>query len=133
TDPVTSASGLFHFDDNGQAYINGQLIVDDTGGGASNFDLTLDPGLFVVGENLVAVHGIDTIAPDNSIGVNMTINTVPEPAVLGLLSCACLAMRRPARVAITRVGCAASSAQRRCHVSLRECRRLRRARRHHLR
>src|SRR5436190_2099273 len=53
TDPVTSASGLFHFDDNGQAYINAQLIVDDTGGGASNFDLTLDPGLFVVGENLV--------------------------------------------------------------------------------
>src|SRR5262245_50860658 len=40
--PVTDASGIFHFDDNGQLYINGQQLIDDTGGGASNFNLTLD-------------------------------------------------------------------------------------------
>ncbi len=93
-DAVTDASGLFHFDDNGQAYINGQLIIDDTGGGASNFNLTLDPSLFVAGQNLIAIHGIDTIAPDNSIGVNMTINTVPEPACIGMLAGGCLLLSR---------------------------------------
>ena len=30
--------------------------------GAGTFDVTLDPSLFVVGENLIAVHGINTIA-----------------------------------------------------------------------
>ena len=45
---VTDASGVFHFDDNGQAYINGSLLIDDHGGGASNFNLALDPGIFGV-------------------------------------------------------------------------------------
>jgi len=96
-DAATAASGTFHFDDNGQAYINGQLIVDDTGGGASNFNLTLDPTLFVVGQNLIAIHGIDTIAPDNSVGVNMTITTVPEPAAAGMLGVAAMLLSRSHR------------------------------------
>ena len=82
-DVATAASGNFHFDDNGQAYINGQMIIDDTGGGASNFNLTLDPSLFVVGQNLIAIHGIDTIAPDNSVGVNLTLTALPEPTAAG--------------------------------------------------
>src|SRR5205823_11769570 len=81
------ASGLFHLDDNGDVFINGTQIIDDHGGGASNFDLTLDPSLFRVGQNLIAVHGIDTIAPDNSIGVNMSIDVVPEPSTLGGMAC----------------------------------------------
>jgi hypothetical protein len=93
-DVATAASGNFHFDDNGQAYINGQLIIDDTGGGASNFNLTLDPSLFVVGQNLIAIHGIDTIAPDNSVGVNMTVTTLPEPTAAGVLAVATLLSRR---------------------------------------
>ena len=96
TRPVTDASGVFHFDDNGQAYINGSLLIDDHGGGASNFNLALDPGIFVTGQNLVAVHGIDTIAPDNSIGVNLSIDVVPEPSsgACGAVGMAWLLARR---------------------------------------
>ena len=83
----TSAEGRFFFDDNGQAYINGTLVVNDTGGGASTFNLQLDPALFHPGPNLVAVHGIDTSGPFNNIAVNMDILTVPEPATTWLLAC----------------------------------------------
>src|SRR3954463_5894823 len=35
----TAASGTFNFDDDGQVYLNGVLIVNDTGGGATTFNL----------------------------------------------------------------------------------------------
>src|SRR5258707_57955 len=69
-----SASGSFYFDDDGQAYLNGTLIVNDTGGGATTVTLPLANSLFVVGDNLIAVHGINTIAPFNTIEVTMTLD-----------------------------------------------------------
>jgi len=46
----------------------------------------LDPSLFHVGENLIAVEGFDKFGPFNNISVDMTINLVPEPggALFGL-------------------------------------------------
>ena len=83
---ATAATATLNFDDNGEAYLNGHLLVEDSGGGASTFNLTIDPSWFTTGDNLIAVHGIDTIAPDCSIGVRMTVTTVPEPAALTVLA-----------------------------------------------
>ena len=89
-DQIVSVTGHFTFDDNGSAWINGTQIINDTGGGASTFDLTLDPLLFQPGDNLIAVWGVNTVAPFNSISVNMTIVQVPEPSA-AVLSAAGLA------------------------------------------
>lgn len=70
----TSASGIFYFDDDGQLYINGTLIVNDTGGGATTFNLQLATNLFVTGQNLIAARGVNTIAPFNSIGVDLKLD-----------------------------------------------------------
>src|SRR6266446_2130446 len=78
----TSGSGTFYFDDDGQVYLNGTLIVNDTGGGATTFNLQLATNLFVVGENLIAVHGINTIAPFNSIAVDMTLDVPTETSLV---------------------------------------------------
>jgi hypothetical protein len=84
--PVASAVGHFGFDDNGELYLNGHLLIDDTGGGATVFDnFTIDPALFVVGNNLMAMHGIDTIAPFNSLNAQLPITLAPEPGCAWLL------------------------------------------------
>src|SRR6185503_17455653 len=70
----TSASGTFSFDDDGEGYINGVLVANDPGGGATTLNVQLATNLFVVGENLVAVRGINTIAPFNSISVNLGLD-----------------------------------------------------------
>jgi len=77
-----SASGTFNFDDDGQVYLNGTLIVNDTGGGATTFNLQLATNLFVVGTNLIAVHGINTIAPYNNIGVDMALDVSTETSLI---------------------------------------------------
>ena len=69
--PIGNATGTFFFDDNGEAYINGRLIVADTTPGATTFLPTLDPTIFNVGSNLVAVHGIDTIPPFSNVAVDL--------------------------------------------------------------
>jgi hypothetical protein len=79
----TSASGTFIFDDDGELYINGTLVVADPGGGATSFNLQLDTNLFVAGENLVAVHGIDTHTPYNNISVEMALDVPPETILIG--------------------------------------------------
>src|SRR5436305_6352064 len=73
---VASATGTFGFDDDGDAWINGAQIVHDANGSASNSSFTpvLDPSLFHVGENLIAVEGFDKFGPFNNISVDMTIN-----------------------------------------------------------
>ena len=78
----TSASGSFYFDDDGQAYLNGTLVVNDTGGGATTTTLQLATNLFVVGENLIAVHGINTIAPYNGIAVDMALDVPTETSLI---------------------------------------------------
>jgi hypothetical protein len=94
-DVVSDAAGNFFFDDNGELYINGHLIINDTGGGSTSFpDVQVDPSFFDVGQNLIAVHGIDTHAPFNNIGVNMTVNTLPEPSNLLFTSLAVLLLFR---------------------------------------
>jgi hypothetical protein len=85
--PVAGALGDFFFDDNGQNYLNGHLIINDTGGGASSFnDVVIDPSFFVVGQNLFAIHGTDTAGPFNNVSANLQITYVPEPGSLALLS-----------------------------------------------
>ena len=79
---VASASGIFGFDDDGDVWINGVHILNDPGGGASTFNLQLDPALFHPGLNLIAVDGFDKIAPFSNISVEMTLNLVPEPGAL---------------------------------------------------
>jgi len=100
TSAVASAIGDFYFDDNGQDYLNGHLLIDDTGGGATHFNgVTIDPSWFVVGQNLFAIHGIDTIAPFAAVAANVQITPVPEPRalLLAILAAACLTLshRRP--------------------------------------
>jgi hypothetical protein len=91
--PVASAIGHFGFDDNGQLYLNGHLLIDDTGGGATVFNnFEIDPSLFVLGDNLLAMHGVDTIAPFNSLNANLPITLLPEPASASLLAAATLAL-----------------------------------------
>jgi len=94
---VSSASGTFFFDDDGDVWINGQHILNDPGGGASTFHLDLDPSLFHPGQNLIAVDGFDKIAPFSNISVEMTINLVPEPGVLsgGVVMTLLVLSRRP--------------------------------------
>jgi len=83
---VASAVGDFYFDDNGENYLNGHLIINDPGGGATNFpNTTIDPTFFTLGENLFAIHGIDTIAPFNNVSANIRITYVPEPGTIALL------------------------------------------------
>ncbi len=96
--PVASAVGHFGFDDNGQLYLNGHLLIDDTGGGATVFNnFTIDPSFFVVGDNLIAMHGIDTIAPFNSLNANLPIALVPEPACAWLLGAGAVGLLRRGR------------------------------------
>ena len=96
--PVESAIGHFGFDDNGQLYLNGHLLIDDTGGGATVYNnFVIDPSLFVVGDNLIAMHGIDTIAPFNSLNAQLPITLVPEPGcawLIGAVAIAFLSRRR---------------------------------------
>jgi hypothetical protein len=96
--PVSNASGTVFFDDNGQLYLNGHLLVDDTGGGASSFDLdSIDPSFFVIGENLLAAHGVDTEAPFSNIGLDLKLTLVPEPSSLALVAAASFLLRRRTR------------------------------------
>jgi hypothetical protein len=96
--PVSSASATVFFDDNGQFYLNGHLLVDDTGGGASSFDLTsIDPSFFVIGENLLAVHGVDTEAPFSNIGIDLTLTEVPEPSSVAMVGAVAVLLRRRGR------------------------------------
>jgi hypothetical protein len=76
--PVLAASTLIWLDDNGQVYINGSKIVDDNGSGGSSYDLTLDPTLFRIGQNLIAIHGVDEYTPYHTVGMELTLS-VPEP------------------------------------------------------
>jgi hypothetical protein len=93
--PVSSAVGDFFFDDNGENYLNGHLIINDTGGGATSFNnVVIDPSFFVVGQNLFAIHGIDTVAPFNNVAANIQITVVPEPAAVGVLSAGMLVLLR---------------------------------------
>ena len=78
----SSASGTFIFDDDGEVYINGTLVLVDPGGGATTFNLLLDTNLFVAGENLIAVHGIDTHTPYNNISVEMSLDVPLETALI---------------------------------------------------
>lgn len=82
--PLAAAAASLSFDDQGEAYVNGTEIESHDTGSAGTFDVTLDPSLFVVGENLIAVHGMNTIAPFNSINETYTLTAVPEP-ISGLL------------------------------------------------
>src|SRR5207253_2424539 len=91
--PVGSDEGIFTLDDNGQVYINGHQIIDDNGTGSSTFDLNIDPSFFNVGQNLIAVHGVDVLTPFHTIGVNLTM-TVPEPASFALIGLAAILLRR---------------------------------------
>jgi hypothetical protein len=96
TSAVASAVGDFYFDDNGQDYLNGHLLIDDTGGGATHFNgVTIDPSWFVVGQNLFAIHGVDTIAPFAAVAANVQITPVPEPPglLLAVLAAAPLFLR----------------------------------------
>ncbi len=96
--PVASAVGHFGFDDNGQLYLNGHLLIDDTGGGATVFNnFVIDPSFFVVGDNLIAMHGIDTIAPFNSLNAQLPITLVPEPACAWLLAASAVGLLARAR------------------------------------
>jgi hypothetical protein len=92
--PVTSAvANHIAFDDNGELWINGTVIVHDTGGGATQYDdVVLDPSLFVPGENLIAMEGFDTSGPFHNVALNMTLTTVPEPSSIALLCIAALAV-----------------------------------------
>ena len=97
---VASAIGDFYFDDNGQDYLNGHLLIDDTGGGATHFNgVTIDPSWFVVGQNLLAIHGVDTIAPFAAVAANIQITPVPEPPalMLAVLAAAALFLRNRSR------------------------------------
>lgn len=98
--PVASALGDFFFDDNGQNYLNGHLIINDTGGGATSFnDVVIDPSFFVVGQNLFAIHGVDTVSPFNNVSANLQITYVPEPASLFVMAAgALLLVRRRRRI-----------------------------------
>jgi hypothetical protein len=75
---VSAAYALIWLDDNGQVYINGTKIVDDNGSGGSSYDLTLDPALFRIGQNLIAIHGADEYTPYHTVGMELTLS-VPEP------------------------------------------------------
>jgi hypothetical protein len=91
---------MIWLDDNGQVYINGTQIVDDNGSGGSSYDLTLDPSLFRVGQNLIAIHGVDKFTPYHTVGMELTL-TVPEPSsgvlVAGLGGAAILRFHRTNR------------------------------------
>ena len=96
--PVSSAVGDFFFDDNGENYLNGHQIINDTGGGATSFNnVVIDPSFFVVGQNLFAIHGIDTVSPFNNVAANIQITVTPEPASVGVLSAGLLLMLRRRR------------------------------------
>lgn len=82
--PVISASADFFFDDNGEGYINGQQVIVNGPSGGARTVVPVDPSLFVVGSNFVAIHGIDTIGPFNNVGLTMTITLVPEPGTVGM-------------------------------------------------
>ena len=87
----------FGFDDDGELYINGVLIEDDHSGAATQFNnMWLNPSLFVQGENLIAMEGINVLPPDNSVNLEIDFNVVPEPASATLVtgSLALLAIRR---------------------------------------
>ena len=73
--PVTSAMANLAFDDDGQVYINGHLVWNDPGGGATRTQMALDPSLFHPGANLIAAHGIDVFTPYHSVDeeINLTI------------------------------------------------------------
>ncbi|MBN2476632.1 MAG: hypothetical protein JXB62_18625 [Pirellulales bacterium] len=85
--PVAAQTAVMRiaFDDDGSAFINGSEVVADQNGHASSFELSIDPSLFVVGANLIAVDGYNRMAPYNNIGVELDITVVPEPSSLGLL------------------------------------------------
>jgi hypothetical protein len=97
TGTVLSAQGLFFFDDDGEAYINGTIVVVNTPTSPNSETIALDPGLFRVGANVVAVHGIDTHTPFNNIAVNMTVTDVPEPAIGELFAATTLLFTRRRR------------------------------------
>jgi hypothetical protein len=82
---VISATGDFYFDDYGSVYINGTLVDTRSSGGAGSSTITLNPSLFVVGENLIAVEGKNASAPDNSIADEIDFVVVPEPSGLAML------------------------------------------------
>ncbi|HVT87592.1 MAG TPA: hypothetical protein VHD56_01960 [Tepidisphaeraceae bacterium] len=90
---VTDASADFFFDDNGEGYINGHLVITDSARGAIHTIVPIDPSFFVIGDNLIAMHGIDTHAPFNNIALSMTITT-PEPASTFVFSFTALLLRR---------------------------------------
>src|SRR4051812_32447619 len=78
---VASGSGIFNFDDDGDVWINGEQLVHDANGSASNstFNIVFDPELFHPGQNLIAVEGFDKFAPFSNISAEINLNLVPEP------------------------------------------------------
>lgn len=90
------ANAEFFFDDNGEGYINGHLVITDSGGGATHTLLSIDPSFFVIGENLIALHGIDTVNPFNNVALSLTVIT-PEPGCAGIVLLAALFARRASR------------------------------------
>ena len=92
TDPVISAFLTGGVDDDADIFINGNQVLSDHSGQASNFG-PLDIASFLVsGVNLIAVHAIDNIpvfGQNHAFVALLTIDTrtnaVPIPGVLSLV------------------------------------------------
>ncbi len=76
---VRAAHAIFGADDDGDFFINGALAWHDGSGGGSTTWLELDPNLFVVGDNLLAVFGLDVVAAAHVIAVEIQVLLEPEP------------------------------------------------------
>jgi hypothetical protein len=102
-DPVTFASLMGAFDDDGQIWINGTQVHSDLNGLATNYGpIDIAPYL-VQGTNLIAAWGRDNfnISQNHAFRAEVTVETaaVPEPTSLLLLTMglAGLAARRSRR------------------------------------
>lgn len=106
TSQVTSAIWNSGFDDDGQVYINGTLVINDNNGnatGISNLDITQ---YLVTGENLIAFSAQDNIRWGYNHGMWAqvdieTVSAVPVPAAVwlfgsGLMGLVGIARRRNA-------------------------------------
>jgi hypothetical protein len=91
---VTSAFAECFFDDDGEVFINGVRVVNDTGGGSTLFQFALDGGLFHEGMNLIAARAIDRFAPYHDFRLRLDLEVIPAPAGALVLFPAMLIRRR---------------------------------------